>query len=131
MVTDPISDFIIRIKNGSDAKKASVSMPYSKFAENVAHALKKAGYLASIEKKGKDITRTLEVGLVYFGADAPRIHGVDRISKPSRRVYQKSSDIRTYKSGYGNTFYSTPKGVLTDEEAKKTKVGGEVLFKIW
>jgi small subunit ribosomal protein S8 len=108
-------------------------VPYSKFAESVAHVLKKAGYVESVEKKGKDVVgRTLEIGLVYLpGGAGARIHGVDRISKPSRRIYQKATDIRTYRSGYGNTILSTPKGVLTDVEAKKVKVGGEVLFKIW
>lgn len=128
MITDPISDLIIRIKNGSDAGKATVSVVSSKFVENVAHLLKKAGYLSSVEKSKEK--RELILGLVYFG-DEPRIHGVERISKPSRRMYQKSSDIRTYRSGFGNFIYSTPKGVLTDVEAKKLKVGGEVLFKIW
>lgn len=128
MVTDPISDLIIRIKNGSDVGKASVSVVNSKFAENVAHALKKAGYLSSVEK-GKD-RGELTLGLVYFES-SPRIHGVERVSKPSMRMYQKSRDIRTYKSGFGNIILSTPKGILTDVEARKLKVGGEVLFKIW
>lgn len=131
MVTDPISDLIIRLKNGSNARKTSVSVPYSKFAENVAQVLKKAGYVETVEKKGKDFTRTLEIGLRYMEGSVARIHGVDRISKPSRRIYQRASDIRTYRSGYGNVILSTPKGVMTDADAKKTKVGGEVLFKIW
>jgi len=131
MITDPISDLIIRIKNGSDANKPTVEVCYSKFAENVAHALKKAGFLSSVEKKSKKpISAGLEVGLVYFDGE-PRIHGVERISKPSRRMYLKSSDIRMYRSGFGNTFLSTPKGIMIDVEAKKNKVGGEVLFKIW
>ncbi len=130
MVTDPISDFIIRIKNGSDAKKPVVIVSYSKFAENIAHALKKAGYIASVEKKGKVFTRDLELGLIYLDS-GPRIHGAERISKPSRRVYMKSDDIRMYRSGFGNSFISTSKGIMTDSEAKKNKVGGEVLFKIW
>ena len=130
MVTDPISDLIIRIKNGSDARKASVLVLYSKFAENVAYALKKAGYVTSVEKKGKKFTKELELGLIYTDGE-PRLHGVERISKPSLRVYQKSSDIRMYRSGFGNTFLSTPKGIMIDVEAKKHKVGGEVLFKIW
>lgn len=130
MVTDPISDLIIRLKNGSDAKKLSVLISYSKFAENIAHALKKAGYVATIEKKGKPFTRELEIGLVYFETGA-RINGVERVSKPSRRIYLKSGDIRMYRSGFGNTFLTTPKGIMTDAEAKKNKVGGEVLFKIW
>lgn len=131
MVTDPISDLIIRVQNASFAGKASVSISYSKFAENVAHALKKAGYVSSVEKKGKPIVNELILGLVYFENNVARIHGVERISKPSRRLYQKSTDIRTYRSGFGNTFLSTSKGVLVDEDAKRLKVGGEVLFKIW
>lgn len=135
MITDPISDLIIRLKNSSDAGKQSVEVVYSKFAENVAHALKKAGYVTSIEKNASKTVKkgplnTLTIGLAYVGGEA-RIHGVERISKPSRRMYQKSADIRMYRSGYGNVFFSTPKGVLVDAEAKKHKVGGEILFKIW
>lgn len=130
MVTDTIADFIVRIKNASAAGKTSVSMPYSTLKESIAHTLAKAGYLTTVEKKGKKIAKTLDVGLVYIG-DEPRIHGADRISKPSRRIYQKSSDIRMFKSGFGNTVFSTPKGILIDSDAKKLKVGGEILFKIW
>ncbi len=130
MVTDPISDFIIRIKNASNAGKPSVEVSYSRFAESIAHALKKAGYVSTIEKKGKPFTRSLSIGLVYFDT-TPRINDVERVSKPSRRIYQKYNDIRTVRSGFGNAFLSTPKGVLVDQEAKRMKVGGEVLFKIW
>ena len=131
MITDPISNLITCLKNASDARKPMTSVPYSKFTENVAHVLKKAGYILSVEKKGKEVVgRTLEIGLIHTDGQG-RIHGVDRISKPSRRLYQKYTDIRTYRSGFGNTILSTPKGVLTDTEAKKAKVGGEVLFKIW
>jgi small subunit ribosomal protein S8 len=128
MVTDPISDFIIRLQNASNARKASVAVIQSKFAENIAHLLKKSGYVSSVEKNKNK--REIILGLVYFDGEA-RIHGVERISKPSKRVYQKSTDIRSYRSGFGNVIFSTPKGVLTDVEAKKLKVGGEVLFKIW
>ncbi|MDE1975414.1 MAG: 30S ribosomal protein S8 [Patescibacteria group bacterium] len=136
MITDPISDLIIRLKNGSDADKTVVEVPYSRFAENVAHALKKAGYVRSVENAGKDFKKSLEINLTYFEAAAgsgrqARIHGVERLSKPSRRMYWKCSDIRSYRSGYGNAFLSTPKGVLSDAEARKAKVGGEVLFRIW
>lgn len=130
MVTDPISDLITRIKNASDAGKASVAIPYSNLKESVAHVLLKGGYIAAVDVKGKQIEKTLELGLVYMGRE-PRVHGVDRISKSSRRIYQKSKDIRMFKSGFGNVVLSTPKGVLLDVDAKKLKVGGEVLFKIW
>ena len=130
MITDPVSDLIIRLKNASDAKKAVVDVTYSKLAENILHALKKSGYVAAIEKKGKPFTTDLTTALVYFDG-TPRINGVERVSKPSRRLYQKASDIRSFKSGFGNIFLSTSKGILPDHEAKKFKVGGEILFKIW
>jgi len=128
MVTDPISDIITRLKNASDVKKPSVVVMHTKLTESIAYALKKAGYVTTIEKL-KD-THELHLGLVYFSGE-PRIHGVERISKSSRRIYQKYSDIRVFRSGFGNTFLSTPKGILIDMEAKQNKVGGEVLFKIW
>ncbi len=130
MVTDPISDFIISIKNASLARKASISVPYSAMKESIAHTLEKGGYVTSVVKKGKKVIKTLELNLVYLGNE-PRVHGVDRISKPSRRMYQKAKDIRMFKSGFGNTVFSTPKGIMLDIDAKKHKVGGEILFKIW
>ncbi len=128
MVTDPISDLIVRIKNASDVKKPHVSVPQSKLVENIAYALKKSGYISTIEKNND--TRELNLGVIYFSGE-PRVHGVERISKSSRRIYLKSSDIRVFRSGFGNMFLSTPKGILVDMDAKKFNVGGEVLFKIW
>lgn len=131
MIIDPISDLITRIKNASAAGKATTFVNSTKFTENVAHALKKSGYISTVEKaKPNKIVDGLELGLIYFDKE-PRIHNVERISKSSRRIYMKSGDIRTFKSGFGNMFLSTPKGVLADTDAKKLKVGGEVLFKIW
>ena len=130
MVTDPISDFITRIKNAGDAKKLNVSINYSALKEAIAHVLLKEGYLKSVDKKGKKVAKTLEMELAYIG-DMPRVQGVQRVSKPSRRIYQKARDIRVFKSGFGNTVLSTPQGIMVDHEARKAKVGGEILFKIW
>jgi len=131
MITDPISDLIIRIKNASSAGQAKTRVNCTKFTENVAHALKKSGYISTVEKvKPNKIVDGLELGLIYFDKE-PRIHDAERISKSSRRMYMKSGDIRTFKSGFGNIFLSTPKGILADSDAKKLKVGGEILFKIW
>jgi len=130
MVTDPIADFIVRIKNASDASKVSVSIPYSKVKESIAHTLLKAGYISSVEIKGKKIDKSIEIGISYIGKE-PKLNGILRISKPSRRLYQRSRDIRMFRSGYGNTVLSTPQGILIDIDAKKAKVGGEILFKIW
>lgn len=128
MITDPIADLIVRLKNASDVKKPSVVVSRSKLIENIAHALKKAGYVSAVEKAKNG--NELELGLVYFAGE-PRIHGVERVSKSSRRVYQGYNDIRVFRSGYGNAFLSTPKGIMVDMDARKHKVGGEVLFRIW
>jgi small subunit ribosomal protein S8 len=131
MVTDPIADFIIRIKNGSDARKESLVFPYSKLKEAIAHVLVKEGYIKSVAKKGKKVNKFLEVELVYGDDKKPRVQGIERVSKLSRRIYTRAADLRTFRSGYGNIILSTPKGILTEVEAKKANVGGEVLFKIW
>ena len=137
MVTDPIGDLIIRIKNASEARKQAISLPYSTLKESVAHVLSRAGYVKTVSQKGKKAIKTLEIELAYIAgapgetALTPVVNGVDRISKPSRRIYQTSKDIRPFKDGFGNSVLSTPKGILLDVDAKKQKVGGEVLFKIW
>lgn len=118
---------IIRLKNASLAKKSSVVVKKSKLTESIAHSLKKAGFVGDISKNEKG---ALEISLLYVGNEG-RIHDAERISKPSRRIYQKASDLRSYRSGFGNYFVSTTKGIMTDVEARKNKVGGEVLFKIW
>ena len=81
-------------------------------------------------KKGKKIQKSLEIGFIYNGNKA-RITDVKRISKPSKRIYKGHSEIFTVKQGFGSTFVSTPKGILSDDEARKEKVGGEILFQIW
>jgi small subunit ribosomal protein S8 len=129
MVTDIIGDFIIRIKNANLAGKESISVYVSKNKEAVADALLRAGYIKSFSKNSTG--RMLNVILDYKSDKTSKVTGVQRVSKPSRRVYQKSSEIRPFKNGYGATIISTPNGVLSNKEAVKQKVGGEVLFKIW
>ncbi len=131
MITDPISDLITRIKNASDRGLPSIVLPYSKFKEGVAKILAKEGYVKAAEPKGKKINKYLEVELLYSEDKTPRITGITRVSKLSRRVYTKAKDLRVFHSGFGSIILSTPKGILTDKDAKKEKVGGEVLFKIW
>ena len=129
MVTDIIGDFIIRIKNANIAGKDVVSVYTSKNKVAVADALVRAGYIKSFSKNSTG--RMLEVVLSYKADKSPKITNVQRISKPSRRVYQKTSDIKTFRSGFGATIFSTPAGILSNKEAVKQKVGGEVLFKVW
>lgn len=134
MVTDPISNLIVAIKNGSDARKSLITVPYSTLKESIVVSLVKAGFVKTYSKSGKTpATKALNIELSYQGDNntMPVVSGIARISKPSRRMYHGVADIRPFRSGYGRIVYSTPKGVLLDEEAKKLKVGGEVLFKIW
>jgi small subunit ribosomal protein S8 len=105
-------------------------MPYSKLKEAIAVVLFKQGYIASYEKKGKKVQKTLEIGIAYDGKKA-RIVDVARMSKPSRRFYMKTDEIKKIKNGYGLLVLSTPKGIMTGDEARKAQVGGEALFKIW
>ncbi len=131
MVTDPIADMLAQIRNAGTARKESLVLPYSKLRFAVASALFQTGYLKSILKKGKKVVKTMELGLVYDTAGKPRVAGTKRISKCSCRVYMGAKDIKSVRHGYGHLFLSTPKGILTGNEARKMKIGGEALFKIW
>jgi small subunit ribosomal protein S8 len=130
MVNDPIADFITRLKNATMVQKESVSIPYSKMKEAVALTLKKAGFVGEVSKEGDGVARMLVVELKYPKGQ-PAIRGVKRISKPGRRLYAGVSDIHPVKYGKGALILSTPRGILTDNEARKVRAGGETLFKIW
>ena len=127
---DPIADMLNNIKNASNAGKTTAVVPFSMMKESIASVLFQNGYIASYAKKGKKVAKTLEIGIAFDGKQG-RIAGVTRMSKPSRRMYIKAAEIRPFKNGYGLMVVSTPKGLMTGEEAKKAQVGGEVLFKIW
>ena len=131
MVADPISDFIIQLKNAGAVKRESISLPYSKFKYAVAHKLAKAGYIKAVSKHGKKTKKFVDIELMYTDKGTPRINGVERVSKPSKRVYQGVDKVASVKYGQGAMILSTPKGILTDKEARKENTGGEALFKIW
>ena len=128
---DPIADMIVRIKNASDSKKESVVFYNSKLKLAILDVLLKEGFVKSFGKKGKKVVKYIEVVLRYHEDGSPVIHGVQRISKSSKRVYTKAKDVRKVKSGFGNLILSTPKGIMTDKVAKAQNIGGEALFKIW
>ncbi len=130
-MTDPIADMIVRLKNATDSKKESVVFPYSKLKVAILDTLLKEGYVKSFGKKGKKIVKFIEVVLSYDENGVGLIHGVERISKTSKRVYSKTRDIRKVKNGLGSLILTTPKGIMTDKQAKAEKVGGEAMFKIW
>lgn len=128
MVTDPVADLITRIKNAGKVRKESVLLPYSKLKEAIANVLVSEGYVKSASKK--KTSPTLEVVLNYHNGES-KVKDVQRISKSSRRVYKGFEEIHPTKGGFGKLILSTPKGILTDRQAIKERVGGEVLFKIW
>lgn len=131
MVTDQISDFIIKIKNAAQAGKPSVSVSYSGIKNAIASVLEKEGYVKNETKKdAAATTRKVEVSLVYE-AGKSKIHDIARISKISRRLYSKATKISPFKNGRGRTIITTSKGVMTDRDARKQGLGGELLFKIW
>jgi small subunit ribosomal protein S8 len=130
MVTDPIGDFIVRLVNASAIKQDVVSVPFSNFKLAIAEKLKECGFISGVEKKGKKVKKTIDITLQYTDTGA-RIQGVKRVSKPSRRLYRGVHEIHPVRYGHGVLVLSTPKGIKTDKEARKEKVGGEPLFQIW
>lgn len=128
---DKIADMLTVIRNGGQAGKSHVQVPFSRLKQSIAECLVEHGYLAKASKKTlKENKDVLEMELITTGT-SPRIKDVKRISKPSRRVYMGVRDIKPYKNGLGTIVLSTPKGILGDNQARKEQVGGEVLFKIW
>lgn len=129
-MTDPIADMIVALKNAGDAGRENVAIPYSKMKESIARVLQKEGFIKDFKKVMRKEKPVLEVELHLEGRK-PKIRGVKRISKTSKRIYKKSSEVRPVKSGYGVLVMTTPAGVMSGREARRAKVGGEALFSIW
>ncbi len=130
MVADPIADLITRIKNASAAGKPRASLPFSNLVNEIAEILKRHGFVKEVAVHGKKPKKTIELELAYDGT-TPIIRGAERISRLSKRVYVKKTDIKPVKFGQGIMVISTSKGLRTDKESRKEGVGGEALFKIW
>ena len=124
-------DSIIRVKNGLDRGFERVKVPYSSLDMSVLDSLAREGYVESVTRKGRGVKRIIDVKLKYEADGKPAISGINFVSKPSRRLYSGYRNIKASRQGYGHYILSTPDGVLTDEEAKRKKVGGQVLFEIW
>ena len=140
VITDPIADLLMRLRNAGVAGKTEIDVPHSDLKLRIANVLMKEGYVASVEKKtrkGKGVTRVIAIGISYdppahAGAPrVPRVRGTERISRPSRRLYAGAKAIKSVHQGHGVILLSTPKGIMTGEEARKENVGGEILCKIW
>ena len=126
MVTDPIADFLTRIRNAQMAEKATVQMPTSKVKVAIAKVLKDEGYIEGFAVSGEGVKPILEIALKYY-AGRPVIEKIERISKPGLRIYKSKDAIPRVMNGMGIAIVSTSRGVMTDRKARATGVGGEVL----
>ena len=130
-MTDPVADFLTRLRNANSAYHESISLPHSKLKANIAEILKNEGYIAGFDVKDAEVGKTLTVDL-KFGPNRERsIAGIKRVSKPGLRVYAKSNELPRVLGGLGIAILSTSSGLLTDRQASKKGVGGEVVAYVW
>lgn len=125
-MTDPIADMLTRIRNGQSARKVTVSMPASKAKEAVAKVLQDEGYITGFETTGEGISRQLTVELKYFEG-VPVIETIQRTSRPGLRIYRGTQDLPKVLGGLGVAIVSTSAGVMSDRQARKKGIGGEVI----
>jgi small subunit ribosomal protein S8 len=133
-MTDPIADMLTRLRNANQAYHDKVTMPYSKIKANIAEVLKAEGYVASwvVEEPAEDVVgKTLVVELKYGTHRERSLAGIRRVSKPGLRVYAKAQEMPRVLGGLGIAIISTSHGLLTDRQARKRNVGGEVLAWVW
>ncbi|HUX05834.1 MAG TPA: 30S ribosomal protein S8 [Acidobacteriota bacterium] len=132
MMTDPIADMLTRIRNGVAARHDKVAMPASKIKQRIAEILLEEGYINGLERIAGGVQDNLQLKLKYHAdsGESP-IHGLQRVSRPGRRVYAGSDEIPAVLGGLGVSIVSTSRGVMTGKTAKASHVGGEVLCKVW
>ena len=129
-MTDPLGDMLTRIRNGQRAKKDTVLSPASKLRARVLEVLQREGYIRGYSEDATGVHPQLRIELKYFEGE-PAIKHVARVSKPGRRVYSGSRELPVIRNGLGITIVSTPRGVLSDAEARAQNVGGEVLAEVF
>lgn len=130
-MTDPITDMLNQIRNALAVDKTEILLPYSEIKEKILEILVKENFISEVKKVSKSNTRTnLKIVLKYENGLSV-ILGLKRVSKPGQRIYQDCSKIKKVHGGYGISIISTPKGLMTGKDAKKQKLGGEVLCEVW
>ncbi len=130
-MTDPIADMLTRIRNGYQAKMTTVDVaPYSKVKAEIAKILKKEGYIENYATEGDGIEKKLVVTLRYVNGEKV-VRGIKRISKPGLRIYAKGDNLPRVLNGLGVAIISTSEGMMTDKEARKKHIGGEVIAYVW
>ena len=129
-MVDPITDMFNRIRNAQMAGKPEVSIPFSNLKFNIALILEQNKFIWKVEKKGRKSNKLIDIILKYEDKQ-PAISGLKRISKPGQRIYISFKEIKPVRGGYGMAIISTPKGLMTGKEARRQKLGGEILCEIW
>ena len=130
-MTDPISDLLARIRNATMVRHDRTDVPASKMKLEIAKILKQEGFIRTFKLLEEGPQGLIRIYLKYADDGEPAIHGVRRVSKPGRRVYRGADDLPKVRSGLGVAVVSTNRGVLTDEQARGLRVGGEVLCEVW
>ncbi len=130
-MTDPLSDMLTRIRNASMTRAVTVEMPMSKMKFAIAKILEKEGYLAAVETFQDGAKPMLRVRLAYRETGESMFSSITRKSKPSLRVYVKTDDLKSVRSGFGFSILSTPNGLMTNKEAHKRRLGGELICEIF
>jgi small subunit ribosomal protein S8 len=131
MLTDPIADMLTRIRNGGRARLSKISLPKSRLKTEIARVLHENGYIAGFGDVSGAAKPTLSIEIRYGDDDQPIIEGLERVSRPGRRVYVHAKKIPHIRTGLGIAILSTPRGVLTDAQAREAGIGGELLAKVW
>ena len=131
MITDPIADMLTRIRNGGRARLVRVSMPRSRLKVEVARVLKESGFIANYSAEGAGAAGKITIEIRYGGDAQPIVEGIQRVSRPGRRVYVDARKIPRIRNGLGIAILSTPHGVITGEQAREAGIGGEILAKVW
>ncbi len=126
----PISDMLNRIINAQKVLHPAVEVPFSNLKYEIAKILEKSGFVEKIEKKGRKTNRSLEI-ILRYQEQIPAISGVKMISKPGQRIYLDFRKIKKVKGGFGMSIISTSKGLMTNKEARKQKIGGEIICEVW
>jgi small subunit ribosomal protein S8 len=131
MVTDPISDLLTRLRNASMVSKPSVSIPHSNFKFELAKLLKNEGYVSDVKISGEGVEKLIDIDMKYSDEGISVISGMNRLSKPGQRVYSSFDKLPRNNGGLGTVIVSTSRGLLTDSEARKRKLGGELICEVW
>lgn len=131
MMTDPVADFLARIRNALIVKHASLTLPSSKMKTRIAEILKDEGYISDWRLDKDEKQGVLHVDLKYDTGGTPVIEGMRRVSRPGLRIYKGATDLPKVRGGMGMAVLSTSRGVMTDQQARKENVGGEVLCYVW